>query len=188
MTLRTAFIVSLVVTVAGVAIVASGAAFRLPGDQTGYRPVQPIAYSHKVHAGDNRIPCLFCHTAAERGPVAGVPSGATCMNCHRVIGKDRPEVRRLAAAVASGRPIRWRRVHALPDHAVFDHSRHVNTGVTCQQCHGPIETMDRVERANALTMGFCVNCHRAENGRASTDSITGVRVVRATSTDCTANT
>jgi hypothetical protein len=184
MSLRTAFIISLVVTVVGGAIVVAGGTFRMPSDNRGYAPVQPIAYSHRVHAGDNKIPCLYCHTAAERGPIAGVPAASTCMNCHRVVMKDRPEVKKIAAAIASGRPIRWVRVHALPDHVVFDHSRHVNTGVACQTCHGPVETMDRVAQATSLTMGFCVNCHRAENGRSVVDSVRGARIVRATTTDC----
>lgn len=184
MSLRSAFIISLVVTVAGAALVIANASFRLPDDQTGYAPVQPIAYSHKVHAGDNKIPCQYCHTGAEKGPVAGVPAASTCMNCHKHIMKDRPEVKKIAAALASGKPIRWVRVHRLPDHARFDHSRHVNTGVACQSCHGPIETMDRVARFSSMTMGFCVNCHRDENGRTVVDSTTGARIVRATSTDC----
>jgi hypothetical protein len=184
MSLRTGFIISLIVTLAGAVLVVSGSTYRMPGDQSGYQPVQPIAYSHKVHAGDNKIPCLYCHSAAERGPMAGVPAASTCMNCHRQIRKDRPEIKKIAAALKEGRPIRWTRVHRLPDHVAFDHSRHVNTGVACQQCHGPIETMDRVAQFSSLTMGFCINCHRTENGRRFVDTLTGTRIVRATSTDC----
>jgi hypothetical protein len=184
MSLRSAFIISLVVTVVGAAVVIAGSSFRMPGDQSGYAPVQPIAYSHKVHAGDNKIPCLYCHSSAEKGPVAGIPAASTCMNCHTKIRADRPEVKKIAAALAEGRPIRWVRVHDLPDHAVFDHSRHVNTGVSCQSCHGPIETMHRVARFDAMTMGFCINCHRTENGRTVVDTAAGTRIVRATSTDC----
>lgn len=184
MSLRTAFIISLVVTLVGAAFIFSGATYRLPGDQSGYSPVQPIAYSHKVHAGDNKIPCLYCHTAAEKGPVAGVPSASTCMSCHTIIRKDRPEIIKLAAAVAQNRPIEWVRVHRLPAHVSFDHSRHVNTNVSCQTCHGPVETMDRVTQFSSLTMGFCVNCHRTENGRLSVDTVTSIAVRRATSIDC----
>jgi hypothetical protein len=181
---KTAWIISLLVTVAGAAFVIAGSTYRMPGDHTGYAPVQPIAYSHKVHAGDNKIPCLYCHTSAERGPIAGVPAASTCMNCHTEIMKDSSEILKIKRAVAENRPIQWVRVNNLPDHVVFDHSRHVNTGVACQSCHGPVETMDRVAQFSSMTMGFCVNCHRAENGRKVIDTVTSRTIHRATSTDC----
>jgi hypothetical protein len=184
MSLRTAFLVSLIVTVVGAAFVVSDATYRLPSDQRGYQPVQPIAFSHRVHAGDNKIPCQYCHTGAERGPNAGVPAASTCMNCHKHILKDAPEIQKIKTALARNKPIEWIRVHKLPDYTVFDHSRHVNTFVACQVCHGPIETMDRVAQFSSLNMGFCVNCHRAENGRVAVDSVTATTIRRSTSIDC----
>ena len=160
MNLRIAKIVSVVVTVIGVAFMWQNSAFRALGDQRGYAPVQPFNFSHKVHAGDNKVNCLYCHNAADKSRVAGVPSASLCMNCHTQVRKDTPEIQRLARAAAEGRPIEWVKVNDLPDHVVFNHSRHVTAGLTCQKCHGAVETMDVVEQADSFTMGTCVSCHR----------------------------
>lgn len=161
MTLRTAAILSLLATTLGSAVVLQGSSiFRWIGDQQGYRPVQPIAFSHKLHAGDFRVPCLYCHSEAERSTVAGIPPAATCMNCHGQVLPDSPEVRKIASAIAEGRPIEWVKVTDLPDHVVFDHSRHVVAGIACRSCHGPVETMERVYQFDPFTMGTCVTCHR----------------------------
>lgn len=128
----------------------------------GYAPDQPVAYSHAVHAGSLKIPCTYCHFAAERGPVAGIPPAGVCMNCHTKVLPDHPEVAKVAQAIEAGRPIEWVKVHRLPDHAFFDHSVHVGAGVTCQTCHGPIESMGRVEQWAPLTMGWCLDCHRRQ--------------------------
>ncbi|MBI4514889.1 MAG: cytochrome c3 family protein [Deltaproteobacteria bacterium] len=151
----------------------------LGGTQRGYEPVQPIAYSHKVHAGDYKMACLYCHYAAERGRHAGVPAASLCMNCHTQVKKDSPEVQKLAAAVESDTPIQWVRVHRFPAHSHFNHARHVAGGeLKCQTCHGPIETMDRVRQEHDMTMGFCLDCHRQTAQRVAT--------APAPSTDCTA--
>lgn len=184
MSLRTAFVVSLIVTVVGSVFVFAGGMYRMPSDHSGYQPVQPIAFSHKVHAGDNKITCQVCHSSADRSPNAGVPAASTCMNCHKHILKNSPEILKVKTALANNKPIEWIRVHKLPDYTTFDHSRHVNTNVACQTCHGPIETMDRVAQFSSLTMGFCINCHRDEKGRVVTDSVTGLSIKRATSIDC----
>lgn len=184
MTLRYGFILSLVVTVVGSYIVVSQSSYVLPSSQAGYAPVQPINFSHRLHCTDNKIPCLYCHGGAIRSSVAGVPAASTCMNCHRVIRKDSAEVKKIAKALATNRPIAWVRIHALPDHVMFNHSRHVNTGITCQQCHGPVETMDRVAQNNSLSMAFCIDCHRVNRKAVAHDSLTGRNVVRASSTDC----
>jgi hypothetical protein len=126
----------------------------------GYTPAQPIAYSHAVHAGAMRIPCLYCHYGAERGRYAGIPSAQICMNCHTQVQKDNPEIVKVKQALAERRPISWVRIHRLPDFATFDHSIHVKRGVVCQTCHGPIETMGRVSQQASLTMGWCLDCHR----------------------------
>lgn len=136
------------------------ARYRLPGDERGYEPVQPIPYSHKVHAGEYGIPCEFCHYAASKSRTAGVPDAATCMKCHTQVLKDSPELRKISTALATRTPIQWVRVTDLPDFVQFDHSRHVQKGVTCQTCHGPIQTMERVRQETKMTMGWCIACHR----------------------------
>lgn len=160
MNLRTAKIISLSLTVLGVFIALQGATFSWFNNHQGYAPVQPINFSHRLHAGDNQIPCLYCHSAAERSKVAGVPSASTCMNCHTVTLKDSPEVLKIVRAISENRPIEWVRVHDLPDHVAFNHSRHVTAGIKCQQCHGPVETMDRLAQFETLSMGMCIGCHR----------------------------
>jgi len=130
------------------------------GNHQGYTPAQPIAFPHKVHAGDNKIPCLYCHSAARTSRHAGIPSASVCMNCHRLLEKQTLEIEKLKEAVQLGRPISWVKVHNLPDFVYFNHSQHVVSGVACQLCHGPIEQMERVEQAAPLTMGWCLDCHR----------------------------
>ena len=125
-----------------------------------YAPEQPIAYSHETHAGKYKMECLHCHFGAERSRHAGVPPAQTCMNCHSQVKRDSPEVAKISAAIDSGTPIKWVRVNRLPDHAFFDHSRHVVAGdIRCQTCHGDVETMTRVKQVG-MGMGFCLDCHR----------------------------
>jgi respiratory nitrate reductase gamma subunit len=185
----------------------------LPGNNQGYEPTQPIAFSHRLHAGEMQISCLYCHSAAEKGRHAGIPAASLCMNCHRSVttlmrdvraefelAKQEkrpprtlisPEVDKLYAALGlddklqpdptrPAKPIRWVKVHNLPAFAHFDHRPHVNAGVECQRCNGPVETMERVRQVEDLSMGWCVNCHREVNH-------TGVagKAVRA-SNDCSA--
>jgi hypothetical protein len=130
------------------------------GIHQGYSPVQPIAFPHRVHAGDNQIPCLYCHSAARTSRHAGIPPASVCMNCHNILEKQTVEIEKLKEAVALQRPIRWVKVHNLPDFVYFNHSQHVLSGVACQSCHGPVETMDRIEQVSPLTMGWCLRCHR----------------------------
>lgn len=155
-----AFVTSVVITLIGVMALYSPKQYAWIGNQTGYSPPQPIEFSHKIHAKDNSIPCEYCHFSARRGPIAGVPSANVCMNCHSEVKKDSPEVRKIVEAVKNNRPIEWIRVYWLPDFVRFDHSAHTNKGVTCQTCHGPVETMARLEQVRHLSMGWCVNCHR----------------------------
>ncbi|MBL7837124.1 MAG: c-type cytochrome [Bacteroidetes bacterium] len=146
--------------------------------QQGYAPEQPIKYSHKLHAGELQIDCKYCHSTAEYSKQASVPSLNTCMNCHKGVqlrdkydGQVSPEIQKIYAAmdydVESGKygdnpkPIRWIRIHNLPDHAFFNHSMHVKgAGLTCQTCHGPIQEMEVVQQYATLQMGWCINCHR----------------------------
>ncbi|WP_228713779.1 cytochrome c3 family protein [Arundinibacter roseus] len=131
------------------------------GVQQGYAPKQPIAFSHKLHAGEYQIDCNYCHTGVNRGKSAHIPSANICMNCHGAIKKESPEIQKIYAAIETNQPIEWVRVHNLPDLAYFNHSQHVNVGgLECQQCHGEIEKMEVVEQRSSLTMGWCIDCHR----------------------------
>lgn len=131
------------------------------GIQQGYAPKQPIAFSHKLHAGQYKIDCNYCHTGVNRGKSATIPSANICMNCHGVIKKESPEIQKIYTAIEKDQPIEWVRVHNLPDLAYFNHAQHVNVGgVQCQQCHGEIQTMEVVEQRSSLTMGWCIDCHR----------------------------
>ncbi|TXE12480.1 c-type cytochrome [Algoriphagus aquimarinus] len=137
------------------------------GIQQGYAPTQPIAYSHALHAGTLEIECQYCHTGVEIGRSANIPSANICMNCHthvqNVQGKEgvSPEIQKIYDAVDNNQPIEWVRVHNLPDLAYFNHSQHVVVGeVECQTCHGPIQEMEVVGQHSALTMGWCIDCHR----------------------------
>ncbi|HRX80914.1 MAG TPA: cytochrome c3 family protein [Pirellulaceae bacterium] len=176
-----------------ITLVAGMSSWRLPGNEQGYAPKQPIEYSHRLHAGELGIDCMFCHTAADKSRHAGIPSTDVCMKCHKVVTssfdvlqdemnkadeeKRKPkqivseELRKLYDALAldetlqpkegaTAESIPWVRVHNLPDHVHFDHRAHVAAGVTCQKCHGPVESMQRMEQFESLTMGWCVNCHQ----------------------------
>ena len=140
-----------------------GEALHRVGSSQGYAPAQPIAFSHRLHAGTREIPCLYCHFAAERSRHAGIPPANVCMNCHSRLRRATPEIEKLEESVAQGRAIRWVKIHNLPDFVYFDHSQHVKVaGLACQRCHGPVETMDRVRQEAPLTMGWCLGCHRSE--------------------------
>lgn len=152
--------------------------------QQGYAPEQPIKFSHKIHAGDYNIDCKYCHSTVEKSKQASIPAVNTCMNCHKGVqardkynGEISPEIKKIYAAMdydpekpagqqfgPNAKPVRWIRIHNLPDHAVFNHSHHVKTaGVTCQTCHGPIQEMEVVQQYATLQMGWCINCHRERN-------------------------
>ena len=127
----------------------------------GYQPTQPIAFSHKIHAGENNINCAYCHTSVYKGKSANIPSANICMNCHSQIKTESPEIKKIYRAIERKQPIQWVRVHNLPDLAYFNHSQHTQVGgIQCQTCHGPIQNMEVVYQYSALTMGWCINCHR----------------------------
>ena len=132
----------------------------LVGVHQGYAPEQPVAFSHKLHAGEIRIPCLYCHFAATTSRHAGIPPAGVCMNCHGLLQKETADIAKLKEAVAQNRPIEWVKVHNLPDFVYFNHSQHVLAAVACQECHGPVESMVRVRQDRSLTMGWCLDCHR----------------------------
>ena len=126
----------------------------------GYRPEQPVPYSHKLHAGELGINCLYCHATVDRGPVAVVPPTSVCMNCHRVVKRDSPLLAPIRDSASSGRPIRWVRVHNLPGFSYFDHRPHLRAGVGCATCHGRIDQMETVAQSQPLSMSWCLDCHR----------------------------
>jgi NAD-dependent SIR2 family protein deacetylase len=145
------------------------------GVQQGYQPKQPIAFSHKIHAGQYEIECKYCHTGAAKNKQATIPSINICMNCHSQIKKGtntgEAEIAKIYQAAGfdpntatySGvtKPVEWVRIHNLPDLAYFNHAQHVNVGgIACQTCHGPIQEMDVVKQYSLLTMGWCIDCHR----------------------------
>ena len=134
------------------------------GVQQGYSPAQPLAFSHKLHAGDNHIACLYCHYGARTSRHAGIPSASVCMGCHGMLGKQTVDLEKLKEAVQLERPIAWVKVHNLPDFVYFNHSQHVVSGVACARCHGRVEEMDRMEQSAPLTMGWCLDCHREHAG------------------------
>lgn len=191
--LATALVFSLAV------LVTQTRALHIPGNHEGYQPSQPIAFSHRLHAGEMQISCFYCHAGAESSRHAGIPAASTCMNCHKFVtaplgalrqedalsSKEHrrprpivsPEIQKIYDALALNsqmapdpqkiaKPIEWTRIYRLPDFAYFNHSAHLNVGVDCQTCHGPVETMEHVRQVPDLTMGWCVNCHRsaAEKG------------------------
>lgn len=126
----------------------------------GYAPDQPIAFSHKIHAGELKMDCQYCHVNAERSAHATVPDSATCMRCHEYVASDSTAIQYLRQTYAQGIPIRWIKVHDLPDHARFSHKPHIARGFDCAQCHGDVKTMDKIEVTSGFNMGWCVNCHR----------------------------
>jgi len=146
------------------------------GVTTNYQPEQPIAFSHKLHAGVNGVDCNYCHSSARHSKHSGIPSANVCMNCHTYISEGpsgTEEIQKIYDAVGfdadsrtyiegyEKKPIKWVRIHNLPDHAYFNHSQHVVAGgLECQECHGPVEDMEVLYQYSELTMGWCIECHR----------------------------
>jgi hypothetical protein len=135
------------------------------GRSQNYAPDQPIKFSHKVHAGDNKIDCKYCHTTVEYGKSAGIPAMELCMNCHVLVREGtrsgKFEIAKVVEANETKTPVEWVRIHNLPDHVFFSHAQHVGVGkVDCKQCHGDVQNMDIVKQNSDLSMGWCINCHR----------------------------
>jgi menaquinone reductase, multiheme cytochrome c subunit len=126
----------------------------------GYTPDQPVPYSHALHAGELGMDCRYCHSAVEFSSKAAVPPAAVCMNCHSQVRTDSPKLGPVRSAYADNAPLKWVRVHDLPDYVYFNHSAHVTRGVGCESCHGRIDTMVKVSQEKPLTMGWCLECHR----------------------------
>lgn len=121
---------------------------------------QPVPFSHDHHVAALGIDCRYCHTSVETSPVAGIPSTATCMNCHSQIWADSPMLEPVRSSLREGRPIPWTRVHDLPDYVYFDHSIHVAKGVACVTCHGRVDRMPLLWQEAPLQMEWCLACHR----------------------------
>jgi hypothetical protein len=130
--------------------------------QVGYAPVQPVPYSHRLHAGNLGIDCRYCHANVERSAEAMIPPTQTCMGCHSLIRTESARLTKVRESWETGRPIEWVRVHKLPEHAFFDHSVHLAAGVGCSSCHGRVDQMDvvRVDEVAPMSMGQCLACHR----------------------------
>jgi len=128
--------------------------------EVGYQPVQPVPYSHALHAGEMGIDCRYCHTTVEVTGHAAVPPTDTCLNCHELIRNDSEKLIPVLESRATGMPVEWVRVHDLPDFVYFDHSAHVTRGISCVSCHGRVDKMEEVHQEEPLHMGWCLRCHR----------------------------
>lgn len=139
------------------------------GYNTGYKPDQPIPFSHKLHAGEYKMACVYCHTQVEQANHSAVPALNICMNCHKVVAADKEPIKLLQKKYFAGETVNWVKVHMLPDHAKFNHKRHVHRFSkpddryqACQTCHGNVKEMEVIEQKSSLSMGWCVNCHREQ--------------------------
>ncbi len=149
--------------------------FGPPQRARGYKPDQPINFSHVIHVQQNKMECQYCHWSVGKAAYAAIPEAETCMGCHGALiaGKSeqgKKDIEKLKDYYNRGEPIPWVKVHVFPDHAKFNHKRHVKAGVSCQECHGQIPEMEKVERVSSMKMGWCISCHR-EKG-ASIDCLT----------------
>lgn len=128
--------------------------------RVGYKPIQPVAFSHATHAGQLGMDCRYCHDDVDKSWYSNIPTSSTCMNCHNQVLKDDPRLALVRDSAATGKPIPWIQVHRLPEYAYFNHSVHINRGVSCVECHGRIDTMEEVYHAQPMSMTFCLDCHR----------------------------
>ena len=126
----------------------------------GYRPEQPVPYSHKLHVGDLGLDCRYCHIGVEVSASATIPPTKICMNCHTLVKTDSEKMVSVIKSWTSGEPIEWVRIHDLPDYAYFNHRAHINAGVGCASCHGNVDEMEKVMQVEPLSMSWCLDCHR----------------------------
>ena len=151
-----------IAVVGGLAYVSTVIYFGFSPEATdvGYRPEQPVLYSHALHAGELGIDCRYCHTTVERAKQAAIPPTQTCMGCHDKVRDESRLLQPVRDSWTSGMPIKWVKVHDLPDYAYFDHSAHIQAGVGCVSCHGRVDKMEVVTQEKTLSMGWCIDCHR----------------------------
>ena len=128
--------------------------------RVGYQPIQPVSFPHSVHADQLGIDCRYCHNGVEKSWYSNIPGAQTCMNCHNQVLAADPRLALVRESAATGKPIEWVQIHKTPDYVYFNHSVHVNRGISCIHCHGEIHKMDEVQHAKPLSMGFCLDCHR----------------------------
>lgn len=128
--------------------------------RVGYQPVQPVAFSHAIHADQLGLDCRYCHNAVEKSYHSNIPAASVCMNCHNQVLKDDPRLALVRESAESGKPVPWKWIHKTPDYVYFNHSVHVARGVSCVHCHGQVNKMDEVYHAKPLSMSFCLDCHR----------------------------
>jgi len=128
--------------------------------KVGYQPIQPVAFSHATHNGQLGIDCRYCHNAVEKSWYSNIPDSSRCMNCHNQVLKDDPRLALVRESAKTGKPIPWVQIHRVPDFVYFNHSVHVNRGISCVECHGQINQMEEVYQAQPLSMTFCLDCHR----------------------------
>ena len=126
----------------------------------GYTPQQPVEYSHELHAGQMGIDCRYCHNTVDKTAFAALPPTQTCMNCHSHILTDSEKLKPVMESYKTGKPVKWVIVHDLPDYVYFNHSAHINKGVSCVECHGRVDKMERVSQVKTLSMAWCLSCHR----------------------------
>ena len=126
----------------------------------GYTPIQPVPFDHSIHVDQLGMDCRYCHTFVDRSEHSNIPSAATCMNCHNQIKADSPALAPIRESAAGGKPVEWIRVHRTPDYVFFNHSVHVNRGISCVECHGQINKMKVVRHEKSFGMAFCLDCHR----------------------------
>jgi hypothetical protein len=133
----------------------------------GYKPEQPIKFSHITHVQKNRMECQYCHWSVGKASYAAIPEVDTCMGCHGALvagstEESKNEIKKIKEYYEKGQPIPWVKVHVMPDYLKFNHKRHVSAGVSCQSCHGQIPEMEKVERVSSMKMGWCISCHRQQ--------------------------
>ncbi len=128
--------------------------------EVGFQPIQPVAFSHALHVDQLGLDCRYCHTYVDRSEHSNVPAASTCMNCHSMVLSSDDRLAPVRESYESGEPVPWVRIHNTPDYVYFNHSVHVNRGVSCVECHGQINEMEEVYQAKSLSMAFCLECHR----------------------------
>lgn len=129
--------------------------------RVGYMPTQPVPFSHAIHVGQLGMDCRYCHSNVEVSGVSNIPTTQTCMNCHTQVAANSPKLAEVRKSWDTGEPIPWIKIHQVPDYAYFNHSAHVNRGVSCASCHGQINHMEVVYHQEPQSMGWCLDCHRA---------------------------
>ena len=136
--------------------------------RVGYQPTQPVPFSHSIHVNQLGLDCRYCHDGVEKSWYSNVPAADTCINCHSAVRADDPKLEPIRASYKdANKPVEWVQIHKLPDYVYFNHSVHVNRGVSCVECHGRVDKMDEVRHEKHFSMTFCLDCHRElspENG------------------------